>query len=137
MNLNKALTAIERGTVAITPEESLTEKLALDRPLVIKAGFDPTAVNLHLGHTVLLTKLKTFQDLGHTVYFLIGDFTARIGDPTGKNTTRPPLSAEEVASNAATYTEQVFKILDPKKTQVVENSSWQTAATPNFGRTLS
>lgn len=124
MSLTTDLEAIKRGTVDITPEDSLAEKLALGRPLIIKAGFDPTAVNLHLGHTVLLMKLKTFQDLGHHVCFLIGDFTAQIGDPTGKNTTRPPLSSEDVALNAKTYTEQVFKILDPKQTKIIYNSEW-------------
>ena len=101
-----------------------TEKLKENRPLKIKAGFDPTAPDLHLGHTVLINKLKTFQDLGHEVTFLIGDYTAMIGDPTGKSATRPPLSREQVEANAKTYQEQVFKILDPNKTKVRFNSEW-------------
>ncbi len=124
MQSQDAYNAIVRGIETITPETALQEKLALNRPLVVKAGFDPTAVNLHLGHTVLLMKLKTFQDLGHHVCFLIGDFTAQIGDPTGKNSTRPPLTKDAVMANAQTYTEQVFKILDPQKTKVVFNSAW-------------
>lgn len=104
--------------------DELRAKLALGRPLRIKAGFDPTAPDLHLGHTVLINKMRQFQDLGHEVIFLIGDFTGMIGDPSGKNTTRPPLSPEEVAANAETYKEQVFKILDPDKTRVVFNSEW-------------
>lgn len=121
------LELIRRGVVDILVETELLQKLQLDRPLRIKAGFDPTAPDLHLGHTVLLNKLRQFQDLGHEVMFLIGDFTAMIGDPTGKNATRPPLSAEEVAANAKTYTEQVFKILDPLKTKVMFNSAWMGA----------
>lgn len=113
-----------RGAVEVIPREQLRSKLALGRPLRIKAGFDPTAPDIHLGHTVLLTKLRQFQQLGHHVIFLIGDFTARIGDPTGKNATRPPLTAEQVALNAETYREQAFKILDPARTEVVFNSSW-------------
>lgn len=113
-----------RGTVAVSPEGSLAEKLALGRPLIVKAGFDPTAANLHLGHSVLLQKLKIFQDLGHKVVFVIGDFTARIGDPTGKNKTRPPLSKEEIIVNAKTYADQVFKLLHADKTKVVYNSAW-------------
>lgn len=124
MSDQDAYHAILRGIDTITPADSLQEKLALKRPLIIKAGFDPTAVNLHLGHAVLLMKLKTFQDLGHQVCFLIGDFTAQIGDPTGKNSTRPPLTPEAVLENAQTYTAQVFKILDPKKTKVMYNSTW-------------
>lgn len=118
------LALIQRGTHEIISEEDLLKKLKENRPLKIKAGFDPTAPDLHLGHTVLINKLKTFQDLGHEVTFLIGDYTAMIGDPTGKSATRPPLSREQVESNAKTYQEQVFKILDPNKTKVRFNSEW-------------
>lgn len=118
------LALIQRGTHEIISEEDLLKKLKQNRPLRVKAGFDPTAPDLHLGHTVLINKLKTFQDLGHEVLFLIGDYTAMIGDPTGKSATRPPLSREQVEQNAKTYQEQVFKILDPKKTKVVFNSEW-------------
>ena len=118
------LALIQRGTHEIISEEDLLKKLKLNRPLKIKAGFDPTAPDLHLGHTVLINKLKVFQDLGHEVFFLIGDYTAMIGDPTGKSATRPPLSREQVLENAKTYQEQVFKILDPNKTKVVFNSEW-------------
>ncbi len=112
------------STHEIISEEDLLKKLKENRPLKIKAGFDPTAPDLHLGHTVLINKLKTFQDLGHEVTFLIGDYTAMIGDPTGKSATRPPLSREQVEANAKTYQEQVFKILDPNKTKVRFNSEW-------------
>ena len=115
---------LTRGIVNISPSDGLAEKLALGRPLIIKAGFDPTAANLHLGHSVLLQKLKIFQDLGHKVVIVIGDFTARIGDPTGKNKTRPPLAPAEIAENAKTYAEQVFKLLDRARTEVVYNSTW-------------
>ena len=118
------LKIIKKGTLEIINENELLEKLKEERPLIVKAGFDPTAPDLHLGHTVLLQKLRTFQQLGHTVYFIIGDFTAMIGDPTGKDKTRPPLSKEQVLENAKTYKEQVFKILDPEKTKVVFNSEW-------------
>ena len=118
------LALIQRGTHEIISEEDLLKKLKENRPLKIKAGFDPTAPDLHLGHTVLINKLKTFQDLGHDVTFLIGDYTAMIGDPTGKSATRPPLSREQVLENAKTYQEQVFKILDPAKTTVRFNSEW-------------
>jgi len=118
------LALIQRGTHEIISEEDLLKKLKQNRPLKIKAGFDPTAPDLHLGHTVLINKLKVFQDLGHEVFFLIGDYTAMIGDPTGKSATRPPLSREQVLENAKTYQEQVFKILDPNKTKVVFNSEW-------------
>ena len=118
------LALIQRGTHEIISEEDLLKKLKENRPLKIKAGFDPTAPDLHLGHTVLINKLKVFQDLGHDVTFLIGDYTAMIGDPTGKSATRPPLSREQVLENAKTYQEQVFKILDPKKTKVRFNSEW-------------
>ena len=115
---------IERGTEEILVLDELKDKLALDRPLRIKAGFDPTAPDLHLGHTVLINKLRQFQDLGHEAIFLIGDFTGMIGDPSGKNATRPSLTAEEVAANAETYKEQIFKILDPDKTRIAFNSEW-------------
>ena len=118
------LALIQRGTHEIISEEDLLKKLKEHRPLKMKAGFDPTAPDLHLGHTVLINKLKTFQDLGHDVTFLIGDYTAMIGDPTGKSATRPPLSREQVLENAKTYQEQVFKILDPNKTNVRFNSEW-------------
>ncbi len=118
------LSIIKKGTVEIIEEEELLKKLKEGRPLRIKAGFDPTAPDLHLGHTVLLQKLRQFQQLGHEVYFVIGDFTAMIGDPTGRSETRPPLSREEVLENAKTYEHQVFKILDPEKTNIVFNSTW-------------
>lgn len=123
-SIDETLAIIKRGVDELLPEEELVEKLKLGRPLKIKAGFDPTAPDLHLGHTVLINKLRQFQDLGHEVMFLIGDFTGKIGDPTGKSATRPPLTDEQVASNAQTYKEQVFKILDPAKTQVMFNSDW-------------
>lgn len=113
-----------RGCDTVLPREQLIERLSSGKPLTVKAGFDPTASNLHLGHTVLLNKLRQFQAMGHRVVFLIGGFTAMIGDPTGKSATRPPLSAEEVALHAKTYTEQVFKVLDPGKTEVVNNAAW-------------
>lgn len=119
-----ALALIRRGTEEIIQESELVERLQGGKPLKIKAGFDPTAPDLHLGHTVLINKLRQFQDLGHEVIFLIGDFTGMIGDPTGKSVTRPPLSREDVLRNAASYKEQVFKILDPAKTRVVFNSEW-------------
>ena len=112
------LEEIKRGSDEILVEEELKQKLALGRPLKIKAGFDPTAPDLHLGHTVLINKMRQFQELGHEVAFLIGDFTGMIGDPTGKNVTRKPLSQEEVSANAETYKEQIFKILDPEKTTI-------------------
>ena len=118
------LALIQRGTHEIISVEDLLKKLKENRPLKIKAGFDPTAPDLHFGHTVLINKLKTFQDLGHEVTFLIGDYTAMIGDPTGKSATRPPLTREQVEANAKTYQEQVFKILDPSKTKVRFNSEW-------------
>ena len=116
-----------RGADEVLIKQELIEKLKEGRPLRIKAGFDPTAPDLHLGHTVLINKLKQFQDLGHEVMFLIGDFTGMIGDPTGKNVTRKPLTREEVIHNAKTYEEQIFKILDSKKTRVMFNSSWMNA----------
>jgi len=120
----EAMDIIRRGADEILLEETLIKKLARGKPLRIKAGFDPTAPDLHLGHTVLINKLRQFQDLGHEVLFLIGDFTAMIGDPTGKNATRPPLSRDDVLENAKTYEHQVFKILDAEKTTVLFNSSW-------------
>ncbi|MBU1558501.1 MAG: tyrosine--tRNA ligase, partial [Gammaproteobacteria bacterium] len=122
--VKESIEIIKRGTVEMLSEEELVERLKLGRPLRIKAGFDPTAPDLHLGHTVLLNKLKQFQDLGHEVLFLIGDFTAMIGDPTGRNVARKPLTKDAVIENAKTYKEQVFKILDPQKTQVMFNSQW-------------
>ncbi|MDW5378721.1 tyrosine--tRNA ligase [Halomonas sp. HP20-15] len=119
-----ALALLKRGAHEILLEEELEQKLASGRKLRIKAGFDPTAPDLHLGHSVLLTKMRQFQELGHEVIFLIGDFTGRIGDPTGKNVTRKPLTEEEVKANAKTYREQVFKILDPEKTIVAFNADW-------------
>ena len=116
-----------RGTHEVLLETELVKKLAENRPLRIKAGFDPTAPDLHLGHTVLINKLKQFQDAGHAILFLIGDFTGMIGDPTGKNATRKPLTREEVAENAKTYQTQIFKILDPEKTQILFNSTWMNA----------
>ncbi len=127
------LAYLKRGTVEIIEEEELLSKLKRSRekgvPLKVKAGFDPTAPDLHLGHTVLLRKMRHFQDLGHEVYFLIGDFTAMIGDPSGRSETRPPLTKEQVLENAKTYKEQVFKILDPQKTKVVFNSEWMSKFT--------
>jgi tyrosyl-tRNA synthetase len=122
--VQEAMSEIRRGADEILVEKELIEKLESGKPLRIKAGFDPTAPDLHLGHTVLLNKLKQFQDLGHHILFLIGDFTGMIGDPTGKNVTRQPLTPEQVEQNAITYQEQVFKILDPAKTEVVFNSHW-------------
>ncbi|MBF8224238.1 tyrosine--tRNA ligase [Halomonas sp. 328] len=123
-DVESALALLKRGTNEILLEDELKKKLASGRKLRIKAGFDPTAPDLHLGHSVLLTKMRQFQDLGHQIIFLIGDFTGRIGDPTGKNVTRKPLTEEEVKANAQTYKEQVFKILDPEKTEVRFNSEW-------------
>ena len=118
------LEQLKRGADEVLVEAELIKKLEEDRPLIIKAGFDPTAPDLHLGHTVLINKLKQFQDFGHEVQFLIGDFTGMIGDPTGKNVTRKPLTKEDVLENAKTYQKQVFKILDPEKTKIVFNSAW-------------
>ncbi|MEQ1557137.1 MAG: tyrosine--tRNA ligase [Gallionella sp.] len=123
----KALSLIKRGADELLIEAELIKKLAENRPLRIKAGFDPTAPDLHLGHTVLLNKMRQLQDLGHHALFLIGDFTGMIGDPTGKNATRPPLTREQVLANAQSYKEQVFKVLDPAKTEVVFNSTWMDA----------
>lgn len=124
VDLDTAFAEIKRGAEEILIEDELQERLKSGKKLKIKAGFDPTAPDLHLGHTVLINKLKTFQDLGHEVIFLIGDFTGMIGDPTGKNVTRKPLTREDVLANAETYKEQVFKILDPAKTTVAFNSTW-------------
>ena len=126
----QVLATLLRGTDEVLVEHELVKKLQEGRPLRIKAGFDPTAPDLHLGHTVLINKLKQFQDLGHEVLFLIGDFTGMIGDPTGKNVTRKPLTREQVLENAQTYQEQIFKILDPAKTQVMFNSTWMNAMSP-------
>jgi tyrosyl-tRNA synthetase len=125
--MHEQLAIIGRGTTEILVESELLEKLKTGRPLRIKAGFDPTAPDLHLGHTVLINKMRQFQDLGHEVIFLIGDFTGMIGDPTGKNVTRPALTETEVEANAKTYTRQVFKILDPSRTRVVFNSEWMAS----------
>lgn len=126
IDINQQLAVIKRGAEELLIEAELVEKLKTGQPLRIKAGFDPTAPDLHLGHTVLMNKLRQFQELGHHVLFLIGDFTGMIGDPTGKSTTRPPLTAEQVAENAKSYTAQVFKILKPEQTEVVFNSKWLT-----------
>lgn len=126
----EALEIIRRGTEEILLEEDLIARLKTGKPLRIKAGFDPTAPDLHLGHTVLLNKMRQFQELGHEVLFLIGDFTGMIGDPSGKNETRPPLTREQVAENAATYKKQVFKVLDPDKTKIMFNSEWMNAFSP-------
>ena len=123
-SVHESLELIKRGAVEVISEPELVEKLKLGRPLRVKAGFDPTAPDLHLGHTVLINKLRQFQELGHQVVFIIGDFTGMIGDPTGRNITRQPLTKEQVLENAQTYQEQVFKILDPAKTEVVFNSQW-------------
>ena len=122
--MSRQVDLIKRGCQELLLEDELVAKLKEGRPLRVKAGFDPTAPDLHLGHTVLLNKLRQFQMLGHHVLFLIGDFTGQIGDPTGKNATRPPLTREQVIENAKTYTEQVFRILDPSKTEVCFNSAW-------------
>ncbi len=122
--VNEALQVIKRGCDELLVEQELVEKLATGKSLRVKAGFDPTAPDLHLGHTVLLNKLRQFQELGHEAMFLIGDFTGMIGDPTGKNATRKPLTRDDVIENARTYEQQIFKILDPEKTLVMFNSSW-------------
>ncbi|HWH46297.1 MAG TPA: tyrosine--tRNA ligase [Burkholderiales bacterium] len=129
MDIKEQLEIVKRGSDELLIEQELVEKLKTGRPLRVKAGFDPTAPDLHLGHTVLINKLRQFQDLGHHILFLIGDFTGLIGDPTGKNATRPPLSREQIAQNAQTYTAQVFKILDPGKTEVCFNSTWNDKLT--------
>lgn len=122
--VEEQLSYIKKGLAELIPEEELRERIASGKRLRVKAGFDPTAPDLHLGHTVLLRKMKHFQDLGHQVIFLIGDVTGLIGDPTGRNTTRPPLTREEILKNAETYKAQVFKILDPEKTEIRFNSEW-------------
>ena len=126
MNIEQTLAVFKRGTDEILPLEELKKKLEKNKPLRIKAGFDPTAPDLHLGHTVLINKLRQLQDLGHQIIFLIGDFTGMIGDPTGKNVTRKPLTKEQVLENAQSYQEQVFKILDKEKTQIRFNSEWMS-----------
>ena len=122
--MEEQIAEIKRGVEEIVPESELVERLENKSPLRIKAGFDPTAPDLHLGHTVLINKMRQFQELGHKVIFLIGDFTAMIGDPSGKSATRPPLTREQIEANAATYKEQVFKILDPDRTEIRYNSEW-------------
>ena len=122
LDINSQLEIIKKGVSEILPEDELKNKLSENRPLRIKAGFDPTAPDLHLGHSVLLTKMRQLQDLGHEISFLIGDFTGLIGDPTGKNATRPPLTKEQIIQNAETYAKQVFKILDKDKTKICFNS---------------
>jgi len=125
-----ALAIIKRGADEILVEKELVKRLESGKPMRIKAGFDPTAPDLHLGHTVLINKLRQFQDLGHEILFLIGDFTGMIGDPTGKSATRPALTREDVIENAKSYQEQIFKILDPEKTQVMFNSTWMNEMSP-------
>ena len=146
MTATDAFAYLTKGAVDVVTADALKAKLALGRPLTVKVGFDPTAPDIHLGHTVLMRKMKHFQDLGHRVVFLIGDFTGMIGDPTGKSKTRPPLSREEIERNAETYKKQAFKILDPVKTEVRFNSEWlgalgsegfvRLAATYNVARML-
>ena len=146
MTPTDAFAYLTKGAVDVVTPDALKAKLALGRPLTVKVGFDPTAPDIHLGHTVLMRKMKHFQDLGHRVVFLIGDFTGMIGDPTGKSKTRPPLSREEIERNAETYKKQAFKILDPVKTEVRFNSEWlgalgsegfvRLAATYNVARML-
>ncbi len=146
MNPQQAFAFLTKGAVDVVTPEALQAKLALGRPLTVKVGFDPTAPDIHLGHTVLMRKMRHFQDLGHRVIFLIGDFTGMIGDPTGKSKTRPPLSRQEIEKNAETYKKQAFKILDPQKTEVRFNSEWlgalgsegfvRLAATYNVARML-
>ncbi|MFQ6006791.1 MAG: tyrosine--tRNA ligase [Woeseia sp.] len=125
-NINDQLNELVRGADEVLPEDGLAEKLKKKRPLIVKAGFDPTAPDLHVGHTVLINKMRQFQEFGHEVVFLIGDFTGMIGDPSGKNTTRPPLSRDEIEANAATYESQIYKILDPEKTRIDFNSRWMS-----------
>ena len=130
-SVEEQLALIKRGAEEVLVESELVEKLKRGQPLRIKAGFDPTAPDLHLGHTVLINKLRQFQELGHQVIFLIGDFTGMIGDPSGKSATRPPLTREQVLDNAETYKQQVFKILDPAKTEVAFNSTWMDQLKPS------
>ena len=122
--VEEQLAYLKKGLAELIREEDLRERLSQGRPLRVKAGFDPTAPDLHLGHTVLIRKMRHFQDLGHTVVFLIGDMTGLIGDPTGRNVTRPPMTRDDIARNAETYKSQVFKILDPAKTEIRFNSEW-------------
>lgn len=128
--LDEALAIIRRGADEVLLEEELIEKLKGGKPLRVKAGFDPTAPDLHLGHTVLLNKMRQLQEMGHEIQFLIGDFTGMIGDPSGKNETRPPLTREQVEANALTYQQQVFKVLDPQKTKIMFNSEWMNRLSP-------
>ena len=123
-SIEEALALIKRGADEVLVESELIEKLKEGRPLRIKTGFDPTAPDLHLGHTVVINKMRHFQELGHKIMFLIGDFTGMIGDPTGKSATRPALTVEQVQENSKTYQSQIFKILDPDKTEIVFNSTW-------------
>ena len=123
-SIDKQLDELRRGAQEILREDELKERLGTGRPLRIKAGFDPTAPDLHLGHTVLLNKMRQFQEFGHDIIFLIGDFTGMIGDPTGKTATRPALTPEDVSANAATYEQQVYKVLDPERTRLEFNSRW-------------
>ncbi len=124
MTQKNDLALIRRGADELILEDDLLRKLGRGKPLRVKAGFDPTAPDLHLGHTVVLNKMRQFQDLGHHVMFLIGDFTGMIGDPSGRNATRPPLTPEQIAQNAETYKAQVFKVLDPQRTEILFNSTW-------------
>lgn len=126
---DEPIASIQRGVLEIIQHEELKDKLRAGKKLTVKAGYDPTVSDLHLGHTVLINKMRTFQDLGHRVVFLVGDFTATIGDPSGRNATRPQLTPEQAKANAKTYAEQVFKILDPEKTEIVFNSSWMSDKT--------
>ena len=130
-DISREMQIIKRGINELLVEDEFKKRLGTGFPLRVKAGFDPTAPDLHLGHTVLLNKLKQFQDMGHQIFFLIGDFTGLIGDPTGKNVTRPPLTKDFIAKNAETYTNQVFKILDEKRTKVVFNSEWINEMSPS------
>jgi tyrosyl-tRNA synthetase len=127
MDIDHQLAVIKRGCEELLVEEDLVRKLETGRPLRVKLGLDPTAPDLHLGHTVVVNKLRQFQDLGHRVQFLIGDFTGMIGDPSGRNATRPPLTREQIEANARTYQSQAFKILDPEKTEILFNSTWSNA----------
>ncbi len=125
-DIKQQLAEIARGTEEILPQDSLEKRLTKKKKLIVKAGFDPTAPDLHVGHTVLINKMRQFQEFGHEVVFLIGDFTGMIGDPSGKNSTRPPLTTEQIAANAATYEAQIFKILDPELTRIEFNSTWMS-----------
>ena len=130
IDIDTQLAHIKRGCAELIDEAELRKKIARGKPLRVKVGFDPTAPDLHLGHTVVIHKMRHFQELGHQIIFLIGDFTGRIGDPTGRSDTRPPLTEEQVLKNAETYKKQVFKILDPEKTIVEFNSHWLGSMTP-------